>query len=217
MPHPTSDPKSVLITGCSSGIGQCVAHGLKERGYRVFATARKAEDVARLQAFAEQEFTRRGITRAEDAVHAVSAGADAINVASGLEFWTTADIDGWLLEADLTLLDPVNETDGPNKGNLLARRPEQTFRLDLDRRIGDVGVGGTLFVAGRRFDDNANAVRLDGFTLLGLRAEYFFSERLRVQAEVSNLLDEEWVPSADRKAIPAPGRSVGLRLTWRGR
>lgn len=40
--------RSVLITGCSSGIGACVAHGLRERGYRVFATARKAEDVERL-------------------------------------------------------------------------------------------------------------------------------------------------------------------------
>ncbi len=42
--------KSVLITGCSSGIGSCVAKGLKERGYRVFATARKMEDVERLHA-----------------------------------------------------------------------------------------------------------------------------------------------------------------------
>ena len=37
--------KSVLITGCSSGIGLCVAEGLFKRGYRVFATARKQKDV----------------------------------------------------------------------------------------------------------------------------------------------------------------------------
>jgi NAD(P)-dependent dehydrogenase (short-subunit alcohol dehydrogenase family) len=42
--------KSILITGCSSGIGQCVARGLRARGYRVFATARRAEDVDRLRA-----------------------------------------------------------------------------------------------------------------------------------------------------------------------
>ncbi len=41
--------RSVLITGCSSGIGLCTAHGLKNRGYRVFATARKSQDVERLQ------------------------------------------------------------------------------------------------------------------------------------------------------------------------
>jgi NAD(P)-dependent dehydrogenase (short-subunit alcohol dehydrogenase family) len=42
--------KSVLITGCSSGIGHVCAIGLKQRGYRVFATARKAEDIAKLEA-----------------------------------------------------------------------------------------------------------------------------------------------------------------------
>jgi len=41
--------KSILITGCSSGIGLCVARGLRARGHRVFASARKPEDVARLQ------------------------------------------------------------------------------------------------------------------------------------------------------------------------
>lgn len=41
--------KAVLITGCSSGIGLCCAEGLKARGYRVFATARKAEDVEQLK------------------------------------------------------------------------------------------------------------------------------------------------------------------------
>ncbi len=39
---------SVLITGCSSGIGHTVAQGLSKRGYRVFATARKIVDVERL-------------------------------------------------------------------------------------------------------------------------------------------------------------------------
>ncbi len=41
--------KSILITGCSSGIGLCVARGLRERGYRVFASARKPHDVERLK------------------------------------------------------------------------------------------------------------------------------------------------------------------------
>jgi NAD(P)-dependent dehydrogenase (short-subunit alcohol dehydrogenase family) len=40
--------RTLLITGCSSGIGHAVAHGLGARGWRVFATARRADDVARL-------------------------------------------------------------------------------------------------------------------------------------------------------------------------
>ncbi|MFX0540774.1 SDR family NAD(P)-dependent oxidoreductase [Roseovarius sp. S4756] len=41
--------RTILITGCSSGIGYDAAHGLKSRGWTVFAACRKAEDCARLQ------------------------------------------------------------------------------------------------------------------------------------------------------------------------
>lgn len=40
--------KTILITGCSSGIGLCAAQTLQQRGYRVFATARKESDVQQL-------------------------------------------------------------------------------------------------------------------------------------------------------------------------
>lgn len=40
--------RSVLITGCSSGIGLASAREMKTRGWRVFATARKPDDIARL-------------------------------------------------------------------------------------------------------------------------------------------------------------------------
>jgi NAD(P)-dependent dehydrogenase (short-subunit alcohol dehydrogenase family) len=40
--------RTVLITGCSSGIGLDAAHGLRARGWRVFASCRKAEDCSRL-------------------------------------------------------------------------------------------------------------------------------------------------------------------------
>ena len=42
--------RTILITGCSSGIGWHCALGMKARGWRGFATARKPEDLARLEA-----------------------------------------------------------------------------------------------------------------------------------------------------------------------
>ena len=44
----SDEQRSILITGCSSGIGEAAARTLRERGWRVFATARKAADVERL-------------------------------------------------------------------------------------------------------------------------------------------------------------------------
>lgn len=41
--------KAVLITGCSTGIGRCLALGLQARGYRVFASVRQEKDVASLR------------------------------------------------------------------------------------------------------------------------------------------------------------------------
>ncbi|WP_455211527.1 SDR family oxidoreductase [Kaarinaea lacus] len=48
MPNSPSR-KTILITGCSSGIGLTVALGLKERGYHVVASARRPQDVQRLR------------------------------------------------------------------------------------------------------------------------------------------------------------------------
>jgi NAD(P)-dependent dehydrogenase (short-subunit alcohol dehydrogenase family) len=43
------DKKSVLITGCSTGIGHCLALGLQARGYRVFASVKQEKDTAALR------------------------------------------------------------------------------------------------------------------------------------------------------------------------
>ena len=65
--------KSVLITGCSSGIGLCLAQGLKRKGYQVFATARNLKDVEQLKqqgfiAFALDLSSSKSINAAINAV-----------------------------------------------------------------------------------------------------------------------------------------------------
>lgn len=44
------EPRSVLITGCSSGIGLDAARAMKARGWRVFAACRQEADCERLRA-----------------------------------------------------------------------------------------------------------------------------------------------------------------------
>lgn len=48
--------RTILITGCSSGIGLDAARGLRARGWRVFATCRQEPDCARLRAEGLESF-----------------------------------------------------------------------------------------------------------------------------------------------------------------
>jgi len=75
--------RSVLITGCSSGIGRATAEHLKSRGWRVIASARKTKDVAALQAagfealpldVADAAEVERAVREAE----ALTGGLDAL-------------------------------------------------------------------------------------------------------------------------------------------
>ena len=50
MKAPPIQDRSVLITGCSSGIGRACAELLREKGWRVFPTARKPADLDALRA-----------------------------------------------------------------------------------------------------------------------------------------------------------------------
>lgn len=49
MKYPLVQKRTVLVTGCSTGIGAATALLLKERGWTVFPTARKPEDLENLR------------------------------------------------------------------------------------------------------------------------------------------------------------------------
>ena len=73
----------VLVTGCSSGIGRATAVEAAERGHRVFASARRAEDVADLAAqgldtLALDVTDEASVTRGVADVLARAGGIDAL-------------------------------------------------------------------------------------------------------------------------------------------
>jgi vitamin B12 transporter len=110
----------------------------------------------------------------------------------GLEAVASTQILGWDIAANLNLIDPEARGDGPNKGNVLPRRAEQMFRLDLDRRFGRFSVGATVYGEGRRFDDLENTRRLAGYVLVDLRAGIELHKSWILEGRVSNLLDKDY-------------------------
>lgn len=132
----------------------------------------------------------------------------------GAELGANGQVLGFDIAAALTLLDPRDTSTGVDRDNLLPRRPEQSFRLDLDRRLGAFDLGTTLYIAGRSYDDVANSVELDGYTLLSLRAAYAFSDALTLQARVENLFDQDYETVA---WYNQPGRALYVTLRYEPR
>ncbi len=71
--------RSILITGCSSGIGADAAHTLRHRGWRVLATCRAEADAERLRS---EGFESYALDQADEASTAAGA-AEAIRRTDG--------------------------------------------------------------------------------------------------------------------------------------
>jgi NAD(P)-dependent dehydrogenase (short-subunit alcohol dehydrogenase family) len=70
--------RTILITGCSSGIGLDAARGLKARGWRVFATCRQEADCERLRGEGLESFR---LDYADE--DSIAAAVDEVKLRSG--------------------------------------------------------------------------------------------------------------------------------------
>ncbi len=147
------------------------------------------------------------------AYDAASRAATNINRARilGFEARIDAAIGPWQAAANLSLLDPRDDSGTVNDGNLLPRRTRQSLRIDLDRDFGAYALGATLLAEGERYDDLANARRLGGFGSLDLRASYRISPAWQLQARCENLFDKVYETAA---FYNQPGRSFYLTLNY---
>lgn len=118
------------------------------------------------------------------------------------------------LDANYTHLDATNRGAGPNFGRELARRPGQTLNADLTYDW-PFGLTTTVAVthAGRSFDDAANSVAVDGYTVVDVRAAFVLRERLELFGRLENAFDEDYETIARYGTV---GRSlfVGVRQSF---
>ena len=90
-----------------------------------------------------------------------------------------------------SLLDTEDRTSGGSfEGNDLNRRPDNalTAMIDWASPVG-LMLGTDVRLVGDSFDDRGNAVRLDGYVTVDLRASLPIGERLELFGRVENLFD----------------------------
>jgi vitamin B12 transporter len=138
-------------------------------------------------------------TKVDDLI-AFDAAFLPINVSQarirGLEGQVGADVDGWHLRGYATLQQPKNRDAGVQHDNLLARRPERTARVDIDKDLGAFTLGGSVYAAGYSYDDAANTTRLGGYATADLRGTWHLDSAWSVQGRVANLADKRYETAA---------------------
>ncbi len=113
--------------------------------------------------------------------------------AKGVELIGRFDVTERLrLNANYTWTDAKNAV-GEHEGKRLRRRPEHMGNLaaDYDWAFG-LKTGLSVRYVGESFNDLANAVKVDAFTLVDLRASYPIDENLEVYGRIENAFDEEY-------------------------
>lgn len=99
-----------------------------------------------------------------------------------------------------------------DSGNHLQRRADQQMSSSLSRRLGDWTVGGEWQVVGKRYDDSANTVRLGGYGLVNLFAEYKLQKDWILFARGNNIFDKYYETVNNFSTLGA-NVFVGVRYT----
>jgi vitamin B12 transporter len=134
--------------------------------------------------------------------------------AEGVELGLAARLGERLsFSANYTDMDTENRG-GENFGLELARRPGQTLNGELTYEWA-FGLTTTVAVthAGRSFDDAANTVVVDGYTVVDLRAAFALRDNLELYGRLENAFDEEYETIA-RYGTPGRGAFVGVRQSF---
>ncbi len=135
--------------------------------------------------------------------------------AEGVELEAVVEpVTGLTLRASYTHTDAENRSPGANFGKDLQRRPKDAGSLSADYRFGfGLSLGGTATMVGDSFDDAGNFVRLNGYTLLGVRAEMPIGGNLALYGRIDNLDDAKYQTVA---GYGTQGRAAygGVRLRF---
>lgn len=129
----------------------------------------------------------------------------------GLEITGELQLGDWTARGQIGWLDARNHSAGFNYNKRLARRPQRSARIDLDRDFGNWSVGVSGIGEAARWDDVANTLRVGGYGTLDGRIAWRFAQAWTLQANIVNAFDKRYETSA---WYVQPGREYTLSLRW---
>lgn len=124
--------------------------------------------------------------------------------------------DRWSLTTGYSHLDgEVQRADGTgNNGNATPQTPDNMFSIWNNYRVSDrLGLGLGATYQDSYFVREDNAVEIPSFTRIDAAAFYQVNDRLRLQLNVENLLDEDYFPDAHSNTNITTGEPVNARVS----
>ncbi|HUL47829.1 MAG TPA: TonB-dependent receptor [Steroidobacteraceae bacterium] len=130
--------------------------------------------------------------------------------------WHGAD---WVVGGQLTGLEPLNVSPGPEYDDLLPRRAQQNASITLRRLVhtgSSASADGSFAVVarweGRRYDDLADTLPLGGYLTVDLLTQWRLDRDWTLEAKAANLFDRSYQTAA---YYAQPGRSYGVTIRYR--
>ncbi|MEO0617518.1 MAG: TonB-dependent siderophore receptor [Pseudomonadota bacterium] len=136
---------------------------------------------------------------------------------TGFELQLTGYLtDRWTLSTGYSQLDgEVERADGTgNDGNVTRQTPDNMFSFWSNYEVSDrLGLGFGLTYQDSFFVREDNAVEVPSFTRVDAAAFYQVNDRLRLQLNIENLLDEDYFPDAHSNDNITTGEPVNARVS----
>lgn len=117
----------------------------------------------------------------------------------GVEISASFDTGAFSHSVSVDLLDSDNPVDVASWGQpaqieskKLNRRAEEVYKWLVSYAYDDFQADLAYMYQGARFDDTKNLTKLDSYSLVDISLSYDVTEQLKMQAKVSNLLDEDY-------------------------
>jgi catecholate siderophore receptor len=135
----------------------------------------------------------------------------------GIELQLTGALtERWLVTAGYSYLDGEVKRDGGggNDGNDTRQTPENMFSIWNSYQFSDrlrFGLG--LTYQDSFFIQEDNSVEVPSYTRVDAAAYYRLNDRMRLQLNVENLLDEDYFPDAHSNTNITTGRPLNARMT----
>ncbi|MBN9481007.1 MAG: TonB-dependent receptor [Bordetella sp.] len=134
--------------------------------------------------------------------------------AQGIELIGRVDVTERLnLSANYTWTD-AKSASGATDGKRLTRRPEHMANFAADYAFASgLKTGMSVRYVGETFNNDANTVKVDAYTLVDLRASYPIDDHLEVYGRVENLFDEDY-QTVLNYGVPGQGVFGGVRVRF---